>query len=272
MTQANLAPADPRGVVLGQLWRRARRTWLPRVALGSLLLIVVVALWAAFYDHTDFLPAPIATWNTAIELLQEPATYDNLLATARRLAVGLAIGYVGAVMTALLMRQSAWWKRMLSVYVLLAISIPGLAMSLISLMVFGLSEVGVYIAVAAVVFPFAVVNLSEGFDDLDATLADMARTYRFSTWQRIRHVTIPEMAPYLFSAFRNVHALAWKLVVIAELFSQSEGVGYQYQIAYRFAELERLIVWAGFFIAMVVIVEYGLLRPFESAVFRWRNS
>jgi NitT/TauT family transport system permease protein len=78
------------------------------------------------------------------------------------------------------------------------------------------------------------------------------------------------MAPFLFSAFRNVHALGWKIVVIAELFSQQVGIGAEYKRAYGFFELERLVVWTFFFIIMITTVEYVILRPLERRVFRWR--
>lgn len=248
--------------------------WAPRIKRGALTLggaAVVVTAWALWYDQTDFLPSPASTWSVAIEVLQQEQTYRDLLATARRLVVGLGLGYVGAFVVALMMRQTRFWRMFFAPYVFITISTPGLAMALISLMVFGLSEVGVYLAVGGVVFPFVVVSLMEGFDHLDAGLSDMAKIYRFSWWQRIRHQALPEMAPYMFAAFRNVHALAWKLVVIAELFSQQTGIGFQYQRAYSYFELERLIIWGVFFIGMVMLVEYGALRPFERIVFSWRR-
>jgi NitT/TauT family transport system permease protein len=99
----------------------------------------------------------------------------------------------------------------------------------------------------------------------------MSRIYGFGALDRVRHLALPEMAPYMFSAFRNVHALGWKIVVIAELFSQQIGIGAEYKRAYGYFELERLIVWTFFFIVMITTVEYVILRPIERRVFRWRG-
>ncbi len=242
-----------------------------RVVVSATSIFLVGAFWAWVWDKTDFLPSPSSTVSAGVELLGESGTYFDLLDTARRLLFGLGIGYVSAFVVAMLMRQSKWWKGFFAPHVFVLISTPGLAVALISLMVFGLSEIGVYLAVAAVVFPFVVVSLQEGFENLDAQLSDMTKVYRFSTFQRVRHQAIPEMAPYLFAAFRNVHALAWKIVVIAELFSQQSGIGFQYKRSFGFFEFERLVVWAFFFITMVMIVEYAFLRPFEAVVLRWRS-
>jgi NitT/TauT family transport system permease protein len=238
----------------------------------SLPIVAVLIAWSLFWDRTDFVPSPASTIATAIGLLQEPETYTNLLDTARRLVLGLGLGFGAAVLVSLVMRQSPWWRRFFAPYVFATISTPSLAIALFSLMVFGLSEVGIYIAVGITIFPFAVVSLLEGLDNLDARLGQMASVYGFSWLQRVRNVAIPEMSPHLFAAFRNVHALAWKIVVIAEVFSQQTGVGYQYKLAYSFFELQRLLVWAALFITMVVIVEYGILRPMERVAFRWRRA
>lgn len=232
--------------------------------------LALLAVWQLTWDRTDFLPSPRATVEVIIDLLGQPSTYADLAATARRLVMGLTIGYGAAVVVALLMQISPWWSRFFRPYIFITLTTPSLVISLLSLMVFGLSEIGVYLAVAIVVFPFVVVGLDEGIAALDPRLSEMTFAYRFALWSRVRHQILPSMAPMLFAAFRNVHALGWKVVVIAELFSQQTGLGVEYKRAYGFFELDRLVAWTFFFIVMVVGVEYGILRPIERRVFRWR--
>ncbi len=188
----------------------------------------------------------------------------------RRLVIGLTMGYLAAVAVAMMMRINPWWNRFFSPAVYVTITAPSMVVALLCLMVFGLSEFGVYMSVAIVIFPFVVVSLDEGVKALDPKLTEMSRIYGFGASDRIRHLALPEMAPYMFSAFRNVHALGWKIVVIAELFSQQIGIGAEYKRAYGYFELEQLIVWTFFFIVMITTVEYVILRPIERRVFRWR--
>lgn len=250
------------------------RGWRARALRAGVVMAVfasILGAWAIFWDNTDFLPSPGATWDTIADLLGQSETYDNLFATARRLVVGLAIGYVAGVAVALLMASSRRAEAAFAPYIFVTITSPSLAVALISLMVFGLSQTGVYLAVAIVVFPFVVVSLTEALAGLDTRLQEMTRIYGFSLWERIRHQSLPEIAPFLFAAFRNVHALAWKIVVVVELFSQQNGIGFQYKQAFSFFELDRLIAWSVFFMAMVLFVEYGLVRPLESFAFRWQR-
>lgn len=252
---------------------RVSRRLRDRLARGAIAVAVfgaILALWAIFWDSTDFLSSPGSTWDTITNLLGQSETYDNLFATARRLVVGLAIGYGAGVTVALIMASSRRAEAAFAPYIFLTITAPSLAVALISLMVFSLSETGVYLAVAIVVFPFVVVSLTEALAGLDTRLQEMTRVYGFSFWERIRHQSLPEIAPLLFAAFRNVHALAWKIVVVVELFSQQTGIGFQYREAFGFFELDRLIAWTTFFMVMVLFVEYALVRPLDSFVFRWR--
>lgn len=240
--------------------------------LWPLSLAPVIVAWLVIQNYTEYIPplqdVLVRTW----EVLKQPETYSHLGATLRRLVGGLGLGYISACLVALIMRSSEWWRRFFMTYVFLTLSLPSLAVALFTLMIFGLSEVGVYIAVAVIVFPFVVLSLQEGFDSLDNTRVEMAAVYRFSTWARLRHVAIPEMTPFLFAAFRNAHSLAWKIVIIAEVFSQSTGIGYQYKRAFDFFLLEQMVVWLLFFIAAIFILEYLILRPIERRALRWRGS
>ncbi len=241
----------------------------------ALLMLGLAALtllaWAILWDKTDWLSSPVETWAFFVQTIRSPETYINLAATLSRLIIGLFMGYIAGLAAAFLMHRSQWWERFTRPYVFIALSTPALAMCLISLMVFRLSDFGVYMATAGAVFPFVSISLLAGLNSIDAHLTEMTEVFRFNWFDRLWHQALPEMAPHLFSAFRNVHALAWKVVVLAELFSTQSGIGYQYKRAFAFFSTKRLIVWAIFFILIVMVVEYGVLRPFERLVFRWRR-
>ncbi|MPZ53295.1 MAG: ABC transporter permease subunit [Acidimicrobiia bacterium] len=244
-------------------WRRG----LPFVGIA-----IVLAVWTLGHRFTAYLPPPTTVAGDAMELIGQPDTYGHIIASVRRLVIGLAGGFLAAFLVSMAMRVNEWWRRFFQPYVFVSLTIPSLAVSLFALMIFGLSEIGVYVSVGVIVFPFIVVSLNEGFADLDAQLSEMARAYRFSPWQRIRHVALPEMTPFLFSALRNSYALAWKIVVITEVFSQQIGIGSEYKRSYDYFQLSQLVVWVVFFLIVVFAVEFGVFRPWERRVFRWRRA
>lgn len=234
---------------------------------------LLVVLWFLVHPLTRFLPSPQEVWTEGLTLVAQPATYQNILRSLQRLVIGLSAGYILAFFVALAGRASNWWRRFFNVPVYVTITTPSLAFALFSLTVFGLTDLSVYISVAAVIFPFVVVSLHEGFESLDSRLHDMSRVYRLNTSQRLRHVSIPEMAPFLFAALRNAYALGWKIVVVTEVFSaQQVGIGAEYNRAYDFFALDTLVVWVVFFLIVVFGVEFAVFRPWERRVFRWREA
>jgi len=247
----------------------------PKTRQRVLLLVgmgILYFAWAVGHRYSKYLPAPGVVLTDSAELLTKSDTYRHILASLRRLLIGFAGGFLVASAVALMMRSNTWLRRFFSPYVFVTLTIPSLAVTLFSLMIFGLSEVGVFVSVGIIIFPFVVVSLNEGFANLDARLSDMAKVYRFGWWQRIRHVALPEMSPYLFSSLRNSHALAWKILVLAEVFGQSTGIGFQYKRSYDYFQLSQLVVWVLFFLAAVFAVEFGVFRPWSNRVFRWRSA
>src|SRR5262249_25227819 len=45
----------------------------------------------------------------------------------------------------------------------------------------------------------------------------MAQVFRMGAWTRMRHVILPQLAPYLAAAARSGLSLVWKIVLIVEL-------------------------------------------------------
>ncbi len=252
---------------------RGRPTRSSQFVLSAVGVAILLGLWFLVHPLTRFLPSPSEVWEEGLDLIAQPETYQNILRSLRRLVIGLTAGYVLAFLVAMAGRSSPWWQRFFSLPVYVTITTPSLAFALFCLTVFGLTDISVYVSVAAVIFPFVVVSLHEGFASLDNRLNDMSRVYRVSRVQHLRHVSIPEMAPFLFAALRNAYALAWKIVVVTEVFSaQQVGIGAEYNRAYDFFALDTLVVWVVFFLIVVFGVEFGVFRPFERRVFRWRET
>lgn len=259
---------------------RERARGLLRVVRGThgrrLLPLLGVALvllaWTLIYPYTRYLSSPQAIAQESVELLGERETYFNIGVSFRRLIFGLLLGYGGAVIVTLLMRAQKWWEWFFAPYVFISLTTPSLVAAFVTVIVFGFREIAVYFAIGWIIFPFVVVSIMEGLRNVDARHIEMARLYKFEKWQRYRHVVLPEMSPHMFAAFRNAHSYAWKLVVVVEIFSQTNGIGYQYKKAFDFFELDLLTSWVVFFLVVLFGVEYGILRPFEKRVYKWRSA
>jgi NitT/TauT family transport system permease protein len=98
----------------------------------------------------------------------------------------------------------------------------------------------------------------------------MAAAYRFSHWQRLRDITLPELAPSLISGARFAFAMGWKLVVLVELLSSNVGIGERLQFFFVFNQPARVIGWTLTFTVIMVFVERYVFTKLEQKLLAWR--
>ena len=112
--------------------------------------------------------------------------------------------------------------------------------------------------------------MREGARSLDSGLDDMAQVFRMSPWVRMRHVVLPQLAPYLAAAARSGLSLVWKIVLIVELLGRPNGVGFEIGVAFQLFDIPLLLAYSLSFAAVVLLVETLLVQPFEARLSRWR--
>lgn len=278
MTTLQDQGTGPTGEVQGAPAPRARRgvpsrrsvagVVLPIMSVGSLVL-----LWALFYDSTRFLPSPSSVVDEAPEFLSDGETWDNVYVSLRRLFLGLGAGVAIGVAFATLMRANDRLRHLLSVYVGISLRVPSTIAAIMTLVAFKRAEFGYPAVIAFITFPFVSVGLSDGLASADRKLDDMARLYRFGPVTRFRHVLAPFAAPFIFGALRNAHALAWKVIVVVEIFGAAEqGIGSEFNFAFRSFLLVDLMLWLLLFMTVLLALDYGALRTIERYVGRWRPA
>ena len=114
--------------------------------------------------------------------------------------------------------------------------------------------------------------------NLGATLARVAVAFIIAmtlgsvigAWTRLRHVILPQLAPYLAAAARSGLSLVWKIVLIVELLGRPNGVGFEIGVAFQLFDVTRILAYALAFIAVMLAIETFLVQPLERHVARWR--
>lgn len=248
----------------------SRSNYLPWSFFSVFLLLP--AWWLA-YKTTTFVEDPRIIAAALPDFLMNPDTWVNIWASLRRVVIGLTIGVVLGVGAAFAMERNRFAEDMLNVYVTGALRTPSAIAAVMALAIFRGSEAGLYAVVAFITFPFITVSLRDGLRSADRELDDVSQIYRLGTWKHIRHVLAPFVAPYIFSALRNGHALAWKVIVVAEIFGVAKvGFGSRFERAWDYILMVDVSLWLLVFMAIVLFVEYAVLRVIERRVFRWRDA
>ena len=151
------------------------------------------------------------------------------------------------------------------------LNLPALVTITLCYIWFGLTDAAAVTAVALNKIPNVAVNMREGARSLSKDLTEMATVYKFGWWKTLRHVTLPQLAPFFAAAARSGLALVWKIVLVVEAFGRSNGVGYKLTIAFQEFDVTTILAYALAFILVVQFIEFTILQPLQARVSVWRR-
>jgi NitT/TauT family transport system permease protein len=212
-------------------------------------LTVLQALWSGL--KSGELPL-----NVGITLARVFASF--ILAMIIGSALGLAMGR--------LKRADVFFDSWLIFF----LNIPALVTIILCYIWFGLNELAAILAVAVNKIPNVTVTMREGARALDRQYLDLARAYRLGPWKTLRHVVLPQLAPFFAASARSGLALVWKIVLVVELLGRSNGVGFQLHLFFQLFDVPSILAYTIAFVAVVQLIEVGLFNPLERRANRWR--
>jgi NitT/TauT family transport system permease protein len=238
-------------------------------------LVSLAVLLAAWYAGSQLagarlLPDPQTVALAILEEARSGALAFNLTATLARVAIAFAIAMVLGSVIGLLMGRSALADRLADPWLIVLLNMPALVIIVLAYVWGGLTETAAIAAVALNKLPIATVTVREGARSLDRGLDDMAQVFRMTAWTRMRHIVLPQLAPYLAAAARSGLSLVWKIVLIVELLGRPNGVGFEIGVAFQLFDVTRILAYALAFIAVMLAIETFLVQPLERHVARWR--
>lgn len=243
--------------------------WACWVALPLALL-----LWAgiALVVQTPLLPTPAAVLETFWQALQSGELPEHLLVTLRRVLIAFALAMALGTLLGVWMGRSRLANALLDPLLVLFLNLPALVTIILLYVWFGLVEAAAVLAVVVNKVPNVAVTVREGARSIDPKLEQVAMVYRFTRWQRIRHVWLPQLFPYLMAATRGGLALIWKIVLVVELLGRSDGIGFQLHMAFQIFDVASILAYSLAFIAVVQLIELALLQPLERRASAWREA
>lgn len=241
-------------------------------------LAAVLLAWqiASVWNPTMF-PPPAQVFELSYQLSVEgdirgTSALEHLRLTLQRvfLATGVAIGL--SVVLAVTMWTNETVEKIVSFWLPIWMTPPDIIVILITMILLGFNTTAVVVAVSFVYTPFALVTIWGGMQDIDETLVEMAESFETTRRLAWRHIYLPYLSSYVFSALRTVFGMTWKVAVIAEVLGISRGVGAQVRFWYTQGEIPQVLAYTVLFVAVVLVIEYGILRPVQNRAFAWRRE
>ncbi|MDJ0629918.1 MAG: ABC transporter permease [Rhodobacter sp.] len=238
------------------------------------LAVLILAWWAGARALGDasILPAPGAVWTV---ILAEAGSGELWLHTGATLARVLAafcfamgIGTAIGLLLGLYPRLNRWADP----WVVVFLNLPALVVIVLAYLWLGLNEIAAIVAVSVNKTAMVIVTVREGVRARDGRIAEMAQVYRMSRWVRLRHVLLPQLAPYLSTAVRNGLAVIWKIVLVVEFLGRSNGVGFQIHLYFQLFETAHVLAYSLSFVTVMLLIEYLVVQSTEAHAHRWRRA
>ena len=233
----------------------------------------IAASWqlAAMLAGPQNLPAPIDVLRRLLVEAQSGALPFHLGVTLLRVAASFTIAMAIGVAIGIAMGRSRLIDRLADPWLVLLLNLPALVVIVLAYIWIGLNEVAALVAVALNKVPNAIVTVREGARTLDPQLDEMAAVFGVPFGRRLRHLLIPQLAPFIAAAARSGLSLVWKIVLVVELLGRPDGVGFEINLAFQLFDLTLLLAYALPFVGLMLAVESLVLQPMERNVSRWRS-
>ncbi len=241
---------------------------------GLLTIVASILLWkgVSLLFLPIFLPGPLVLLDRVIEVYGDPASYIVVWQTLSRIFTGLIISMLIGTAIGLSMGLQRNVEAFLDSWIMVLLTFPAICWAFLSVLWFGLSDIGPVLTIFLIVFPFVAMNVWEGTKAIEKDLINMARVYKAKRYLTLRKVLIPQLMPYLFSSMRIALSLSWKIALVGEAFAVGSGVGQKLIYYFEDTRVDMMLAWGISFMIVMVLIDLFVFRIWERKTFAWRHQ
>jgi len=257
--------------------RDPRRTWLAirRPVSTTQALVSAVAIWVVFFGVWAFVsaaglvndllvPAPQKVLATLIELFTERNFIVDVGISVWRVVLSFTLVCSVAIPLGVMMGTFPAVEAVANPFVSAWRYLPAPSFIPILLMWFGTGE-GPKIALLFIgVIFFLITLIMDHTRQVREELIETARTLGAGRWTIVRTVIIPAVMPNILVSMRQMLAVSWTYLVIAEIVASTDGIGAMMMRARRFLHTDEILS------GIIVIGALGLAFDLTfRAMHRW---
>jgi sulfonate transport system permease protein len=241
--------------------------------IGGPLLLLIFWQLAVTVGHVpaNKIPSPSAVIHALGTLISSGELGKALVASVRRVVLGLLLGVSIGSFFALASGLTALGERLIDPVVHLFRTMPVLALLPLFVIWFGIGdEAKVFLIAWAVMFPIYI-NVFAGIKSVDPKLLEAGRVLGLNRLGQIRHVILPGAMPQFLTGLRLAMGVSWLVLVAAEEINASSGLGY------LIIDAQNLFQTDVIFALLLVYSLLGLgsdviVRLIERWALAWRSS
>jgi len=207
---------------------RRRRALMLNVAIRTVSLISVLALWQIFGAKVDptLFTTPTAIAKAAVTMIADGELWTYLAPSLVVLVIGLSLAVVVGVAIGLILARFWVLDIALGVYITFLYSIPSVALVPLIVLWAGFeTSAKVIVLFMFAFFPMAI-NTYQGVKNVDPKLIEVGRSFRCSERQLWMNIVLPGALPFIVTGLRLAVGRGLIGMVLADLYTAISGIGY----------------------------------------------
>ncbi len=222
------------------------------------ILLSLILLWiilAKAIDNQFILPSFQSTMAKIFALLKSAEFYRAFLSTLFRAFIAFLISFLFALLFAYLSWRNEIAKRIILPFISIVRALPTLAVALL-LVFWANSKVAPVIVSMLVVLPTTFTNLKHAFDSVDKDAVKMCEFFSVNKKDIFFKVQLPQIAPALYSVIGAGLSLNLKLMVAAEVLSQTAySLGFMLNSAKMYLEITKMFAIVVLIVIVALVIE-----------------
>jgi NitT/TauT family transport system permease protein len=239
----------------------------------ALLCLVILAWWAASLSLPVYvMPSPARVFGRIVELTSSGNLPYNLIVTLGRVLAGFAIAVIIGVPGGILLGSNRQLGNFFEPILPVMNTVSSAIWAIFAIIWFGLSPLTPIFVVLMTALPLIITNVWQGTQAVNAEFVELAQALRLSRAKTLVKIYVPSILPYFFSGARLAFSFGWRVSLVAETLGASSGVGYRLRQASDLIQTDQVFAWTIVQIAIMLVIEIGLLQPAEAYLFRWRRD
>ena len=243
--------------------RSTRQVLTQRLVAELFVAAAILAWWVtAIQLPPNVFPSPLKVFWELVRLSTDAEFWGHAAATGSRVVLAVIIATIVSSALGLLPRYVKWTGGIVDdVLVPFFSAFPAIIWAILGTIWFGLGSSAILLVQILIIFPFCLVNVTEGAKEIGQEEVEMGKSFgrrRLSIFWRIE---LPMISPFIIAGARISYGVCWKISIIAELFGGRSGLGYMMQWAQDFGSVDSIIAICLAIVFFVVIGDALILRP-----------
>ncbi len=209
---------------------------------GPLLLFLAVWEFSVWYFGLRLVPPPTAVGSAMLDLIERGQLQQHTFASVRRALVGFVIAGTAAILVGMITGRIKVIRMLFEPMIQLFRPIPAIAWVPFSILWFGVGEIPkIFVIFMGVFFPVWV-NVHLGARGIEKRYIEVAENLDIRGPEQFWRIVLPGTLPHIVSGLRIGFAIAFILLVAAELTGTSVGLGALISISHINFRVDRMVV------------------------------